>query len=266
MRRETTAGEDAMPHRRHDLLGTFSITALDEATGMLGVAVTSKAFSVGSLCPFALAGAGAVATQSVVNPLLGPAILELLAAGASAPEALEQALADDPRPGLRQLNVVDARGESATVTGSSCIPWCGGRTGRGYSLAGNILAGERVVEAMEGAWMGDDATGFGDRLVRVLEAGEAAGGDARGRQSAALLIVHRTAVPCIRLQVDDHPDPVGELRRLWSLAAEPDPDDGMSFFDFIAAMAGDPTWTWPVDDDELEEERRGAEARLAADG
>lgn len=251
-----------MPHSRHALLGTFSMTALDEPTGRLGVAVTSKAFSVGSMCPFAAAGAGAVATQSIVNPLLGPAVLGLLAAGVPAPEALERALASDPQPGLRQLNVVGADGESATFTGPGCIPWCGGRKGHGYALAGNILAGEQVVEAMEAAWTRRDDLEFADALISVLEAGEAAGGDARGRQSAALLIVHRTAVPWVRLQVDDHPEPLVELRRLYRLATEPDPDDQKSFLDFTAPFAADPSWTWHVDDGELEEERRQARARL----
>jgi uncharacterized Ntn-hydrolase superfamily protein len=251
-----------MSSRRPQLLGTFSIAAIDDASGMLGVAVTSKAFSVGLLCPFARAGAGAVATQSLVNPSLGPAILDLLAGGLPADEALAAALARDPRPDLRQLNVVDVRGGSATFTGEACIPWCGGRRAAGYALAGNILAGEAVVEAMERSFVAGAGLGLADRLIGVLEAGQAAGGDARGKQSAALLVVHRTAVPYLRLQVDDHPEPVAELRRLFGLASEPDPDDGTTMLDFMGAVAADASWTWPVDDEEWKAEVKAAQARL----
>ena len=246
------------------LLGTFSIAARDEEGGRLGVAVTSKAFSVGMLCPFACAGVGAVATQSLVNPALGPAILDLLAADLGPEEALAAALAQDPRPDLRQLNVVDAHGSSATFTGESCIPWCGGRRGPGYALAGNILVGEAVVEAMERAFVAGGGGDLAERRIAVLEAGQEAGGDARGKQSAALLIVDRTAVPYLRLQVEDHAEPVTELRRLYELAAEVDPDDGSTMLDFMGGVAADAAWTWPVDDDEWQAEADQARARLDA--
>ncbi len=254
-----------MSSQRREVLGTFSIAALDDVSGMLGVAVTSRAFSVGMVCPFVRAGVGAVATQSLVNPLLGPAILDLLGDGMAAGEALETALSNDPRPDLRQLNVVDSRGGSATFTGGACIPWCGGRRAAGYALGGNILAGEAVVAAMKSAFEEGAEAAFADRLIGVLEAGQAAGGDARGRQSAALLVAHRTRVPFLRLQVDDHPDPVAELRRLYTLACAPDPDDGATVLDFMAGFARDPAFTWPVDDAAWEAEAGDARARIDAD-
>lgn len=252
------------------LLGTFSITARDEASGMLGVAVTSKAFSVGMQCPFARAGVGAVATQSLVNPSLGPTILDFLAAGLEAEAALAAALADDPRPELRQLNVVDAQGRAATFTGKRCISWCGGRMAPDFALAGNILVGESVVEAMERAFVSGATRDLADRLIGVLEAGQKAGGDARGRQSAALLVVHRTRVPYLRLQVDDHSDPVVELRRLFELAGEPDEEEGGTIFasplDFMSNVAAHDGWTEPIDDDQWDAEVRAARSRLGARG
>ena len=200
-------------------LATFSVAARDPASGMLGVAVSSKAFAAGSLCPFVAAGVGAVATQAWVNPYLGPAVLGLLGGGLGAEDALTRALADDPRPDLRQLNVVDALGRSATYTGSNTDPWCGGRNGPDYALAGNILVSEDTVTAMEGAFLTVRGHDLADRLIAALEAGQQAGGDARGRQSAAVIVANRTQLPFIDLRVDDHPDPVAELRRLYSVAA-----------------------------------------------
>jgi len=246
------------------LLGTFSIAARDEASGMLGVAVTSKAFSVGMVCPFARAGVGAVATQSLVNPSLGPAILDFLADGLEPEAAMAAALATDPRPDLRQLNVVDARGRSVTFTGERCIPWCGGRMAPDFALAGNILVGEAVVEAMEEAFVAGGGRDLGERLIRTLEAGQAAGGDARGKQSAALVVVHRTAVPYLRLQVEDHSDPLVELRRLFELACEPD-EDGDTMLDFMSAVAAEPGFTPPIEDDWIDGEIAAARARLGAE-
>ncbi len=205
-------------------LSTFSIAARDPLTGMLGVAVSSKAFSVGSLCPFVAAGVGAVATQAWVNPYLGPAILGLLGGGLDAEDALTRALADDPRPELRQLNVVDARGRSATYTGPGTDPWCGGHSGADYAVAGNILVSEATIDAMERTFLAVAGHDLADRLISVLEAGQAAGGDARGRQSAAVIVANRTILPYLDLRVDDHPDPVAELRRLYRVVA--DEEDG----------------------------------------
>jgi len=260
-----------MGHGPAPLLGTFSIAARDESSGMLGVGVTSKAFSVGLVCPFARPGVGAVATQSMVNPSLGPSILDFLAAGLEPEAALAAALATDPRPDLRQLNVVDAHGRSVTFTGERCIPWCGGRMAPDHALAGNILAGEAVVEAMEEAFVTgsqlpevDAGPAFAERLIRTLEAGQAAGGDARGKQSAALLVVHRTPIPYLRLQVEDHPDPVLELRRLFELARETD-EDGDTMLDFMAAVAAEPGFTPPTEDDWISGEIATAQARLDAE-
>ncbi|HJW74777.1 MAG TPA: DUF1028 domain-containing protein [Thermoleophilia bacterium] len=219
-------------------LSTFSIAARDPGTGMLGVAVSSKAFSAGSLCPFVTAGVGAVATQAWVNPYLGPAILSLLSSGLGAQEALARALADDPQPELRQLNVVDALGRSATYTGSRTDPWCGGRRGTDYAVAGNILVSEATIDAMETAFLTVRGRDLADRLISVLEAGQEAGGDARGRQSAAVIVANRTQLPYLDLRVDDHPDPVAELRRLYRVAAE---DGGGAFLRFqlkISSVVG----------------------------
>jgi uncharacterized Ntn-hydrolase superfamily protein len=204
---------------RGQRLATFSIAARDPVSGMLGVAVSSKAFSAGSLCPFVAAGVGAVATQAWVNPYLGPTILGLLSGGLGAEEALRRALADDPLPELRQLNVVDALGRSATYTGPGTDPWCGGRCGTDYAVAGNILVSEATVDAMERAFLTGRGHDLADRLVAVLEAGQEAGGDSRGRQSAAVIVANRTLLPYLDLRVDDHSDPVSELRRLYRVAA-----------------------------------------------
>lgn len=219
-------------------LSTFSIAARDPATGMLGVAVSSKAFSAGSLCPFVAAGVGAVATQAYVNPYLGPAVLSLLSGGLGAQAALTRALADDPLPEFRQLSVVDAMGRSATHTGSRTDPWCGGRCGSDYAVAGNILVSEATIDAMETAFLTVKGHDLADRLISVLEAGQEAGGDARGRQSAAVIVANRTQLPYLDLRVDDHPDPVAELRRLYRVAAEEDDGAFLSFQLRISSAVG----------------------------
>ena len=204
---------------------TFSIVArLDSppAPPEWGVAVASKFLAVGAVVPWARAGAGAVATQALANPAYGPGGIELLGAGRAADEVVRALTdADDGRDD-RQLGVVDAQGRAATFTGSKCFDWAGGRTGEGYCCQGNILTGADVVDAMATAFersRGDLAT----RLLDALAAGDQAGGDRRGRQSAAVLVVREgggylggidTAVD---LRVDDHPAPVGELRRLLEL-------------------------------------------------
>jgi uncharacterized Ntn-hydrolase superfamily protein len=219
-------------------LSTFSIAARDPLTGMLGVAVSSKAFSAGSLCPFVAAGTGAVATQAWVNPYLGPTILGLLGGGLSAEGALAKALADDPRPELRQLNVVDALGRSATYTGAATDPWCGGRSGADYALAGNLLVSGATVDAMEKTFLAVDGNDLADRLIAVLEAGQAAGGDRRGRQSAAVIVANRTILPYLDLRVDDHPDPVAELRRLYQVAAAEEDGELLRFQLRISSLVG----------------------------
>lgn len=202
--------------------GTFSIVALDSTTGELGVAVQSRAFSVGSAVPWAEAGVGAIATQASTNESFGPRGLALLAAGLEAGEALAELLAHDPDREHRQLGIVDARGRAATHTGSECLDWAGHRTGPGYSCQGNILAGPGVVEAMSRAY---EATGgeLARRLLAALAAGQAAGGDRRGQQSAAVLVVrpserypeYRTRY--VDLRVEDHLHPIEELERLYAI-------------------------------------------------
>lgn len=201
------------------LLATFSIAARDPVTGMLGVAVSSKALAAGNICPFVRPHVGAVATQAWVNPFLGPRILDLLEGGLAPDAAAATALGEDRYPAYRQLNVVDGEGRSFSYTGEHTDPWCGGRTGPGYAIAGNILVSEATVEAMERAFHDVRAANLAERLVAVLEAGQEAGGDARGRQSAAVYVMCRTVMPYLDLRVDDHPDPVAELRRIYEVAA-----------------------------------------------
>ncbi len=204
-------------------VATFSIVGRDSVTGELGVAVASRFFAVGTVVPWAQADVGAVATQSFANTSFGPRGLELLARGASADEVIKILLRGDDDPTRRQLGVVGADGSSASYTGSGCHPWAGGRSGRNYAVQGNILAGEGVVAAMEKAFLETQGT-LADRLFAALSAGDKNGGDARGRQSAALVVVKKGAGyggftdRAIDIRVDDHPDPFGELARLLSYA------------------------------------------------
>jgi uncharacterized Ntn-hydrolase superfamily protein len=206
--------------------GTYSIVAADPASGEIGVGVQSKYFAVGAVVPWARAGVGAVATQAAVVAGYGPRILELLEAGVSPAAAIEQALADDDGRATRQLGVVDARGVSASWTGSECNEWAGDVQGEGYAAQGNILAGEAVVTEMARAY--EQAEGsLAERLIAAIEAAEAAGGDRRGQQSAALVVERVGAGESSRrgidrivdLRVDDHERPVAELRRLLELHA-----------------------------------------------
>ena len=210
--------------------GTYSIVARDGATGELGVAVQSHWFSVGPIVPWARAGVGAIATQANAEPAYGPRLLELLEHGATPQAALATLLADDRAAATRQVAVVDASGAVAAHTGSSCIAHAGHVTAAGVSCQANIMASAAVWPAMLAAYA--QATGrLADRLLAALDAAEAAGGDLRGRQSAALLVVAPGAEPwraAVSLRVEDHPDPLRELRRLlalhdaYSLAGEAD--------------------------------------------
>ena len=200
-------------------VATFSIVAVDRKTGELGVAVQSKVPAVGAIVPFARAGVGAVATQAAANTRYGPAALKRLAAG-EAPDAVVKALTGaDPQAGRRQLAVINAKGRVASHTGDQCHAWAGGRTGDGYAVQGNILAGQEVVDAMAKAFE-ESAGPLADRLIAALAAGQEAGGDKRGRQSAALLVVREgwgyagLSDRFRDLRVDDHPTPIAELRRV----------------------------------------------------
>ena len=205
----------------HGRPGTYSIVAVDTATGEVGVAVQSKYFCVGAVVPWARAGVGAVATQAAGVAGYGPRILELLAAGLEPSAAIEQALADDSARATRQLGVVDASGRSASYTGAECNDWAGDLQGDGFAVQGNILAGEAVVQGMASAFRESEGA-LADRLMAALEAAEVAGGDRRGRQSAAMIVERAGSASSRRegidrildLRVDDHPEPIEELRRL----------------------------------------------------
>ena len=185
---------------------------------MLGAAVSTAVPAVGALCTFVRAGAGAICTQSRVNPYLGIDGLTLLAAGWMASEALEAVLRRDPLHEVRQLGIVDVQGRNAVHTGSQCPAWAGHRTGRGYTVQGNTLTGEGTIAAMAEAFEADPGADLPERLMRALEAGQAAGGDRRGRQSAALHVVGHEEYPYLSLRVDAHAEPVAELRRILEIA------------------------------------------------
>lgn len=205
------------------VVATFSLVARDPRTGDLGVAVASKFLAVGAVVPFAQAGVGAIATQSYANPRFGPQGLALLEQGASPEGVLEAFRRTDPHLERRQFGLVSARGESLTFTGSECHPWAGGLSGEGYAAQGNLLAGPEVVEAMVEAFLREERAPFPERLLLALKAGEEAGGDRRGKQSAALLVVGEGKGygglwdRYIDLRADDHPEPVDELFRLLAL-------------------------------------------------
>ena len=210
--------------------GTYSIVARDPDTLEFGVAVQSHWFSVGSVVPFAQAGVGAVAVQSVPDPDTGPAVLEALAARGDAREALRVAIGAQQDAGMRQVGVVDARGDVAAWTGAGCIAHAGDVEGFGFAAQANMMLEEGVPEAMAAGF--EAARGpLAERLLGALDAAEAAGGDVRGRQSAALLVVPAHGPPhvhAVDLRVEDHRDPLGELRRLlvlqraYDLAGEAD--------------------------------------------
>ena len=201
------------------VFATFSMVAFDPATGDLGVAVTSKFPAVGNGVPWARAGVGAVATQAAANLSFGEEGLALMARGLTAQETLKKVLERDPGREERQVGMVSARGDAATFTGRNCFAWAGGKIGKHYAAQGNILVGAETVDAMSRAFEASKGE-LPDRLVAALEAGQAAGGDRRGKESAALLVVRKGAGyggkgdRWVDLRVDDHSEPVKELRRL----------------------------------------------------
>jgi uncharacterized Ntn-hydrolase superfamily protein len=208
---------------------TFSIVAFDPATGDLGVAVESKYFGVGSVVPWAKAGVGAVATQSRAKVSFGPEGLRLMEAGKSPREALDALLAADPLRAERQVGMIDAQGRTAAHTGAECFAFAGHREGKNFSVQGNLLAGETVLTAMAEAYeraQKDEGTELADWLLAALTAGQAAGGDRRGQQSAALLVARAAGDPggdndrYCDLRVEDHPTPIVELTRLRTLHRE----------------------------------------------
>jgi uncharacterized Ntn-hydrolase superfamily protein len=205
-----------------DIVDTFSIVAFDPETDALGVAVQSKFLAVGAIVPWARAGVGAVATQAMANYTYGPRGLDLMSRGNTAAETVEALISADDEREHRQLGVVDAEGRAATFTGSECFEWAGGATGNHYAAQGNILVGGETVEAMANTF--ENTTGdLAGRLLAALDAGQEAGGDSRGKQSAALLVVREGGGyggdndRLLDLRVDDHPDPIRELIRLRGL-------------------------------------------------
>ncbi len=199
---------------------TFSIVAADPETGEVGVAVASRFFAVGTVVPHARAGVGAVATQSFANTTFGPHGLSLLSHGNSPEKVLEVMLGNDKDRSKRQVGLVSDSGASATYTGSACNAWAGGRAGPNYAVQGNILTGEEVVLAMERAFLSSGGRALGERLYAAIRAGDAAGGDSRGKQSAALLVCRKEGGyggftdRAIDIRVDDHSEPIREIGRL----------------------------------------------------
>lgn len=199
-------------------LTTFSIVARCERSGELGVAVATAVPAAGAMCPYLVAGVGAASTQSWVNPYLAIRTLDALAAGVPPDEALRQALAKDDAAAGRQIGVIGARGPGTAWTGAACTPWCGQLVGADFAIQGNMLVGEETLLAMRDAWLarlGDDLV---ERLMSALEAGDRAGGDFRGKQSAAVKVVGSEAYASVDLRVDEHPQPVAELRRVLGVA------------------------------------------------
>jgi uncharacterized Ntn-hydrolase superfamily protein len=213
---------------------TFSIVARDLKAGELGIAVQSKFLAVGAVVPWAKAGVGAIATQSWANTSYGPQGLELMASGLTATEVSARLTGADEGRASRQLGIVGMQGEPATFTGEECFPWAGGHAGKDYACQGNILVGEETVLAMARTFEGT-AGQLCDRLIAALAAGQGAGGDRRGQQSAALLVVRQGGGyggfndRFIDLRVDDHPQPIEELQRILQLHKlylfPPDPPD-----------------------------------------
>jgi uncharacterized Ntn-hydrolase superfamily protein len=204
-------------------IATYSICACDLEAGQWGVATQSKFLAVGSVVPWAEPHTGAIATQAYANPRYGPQGLALLRDGLAAEEAVERLTSADEDRAHRQLGVVDAQGRSATYTGDECHAWAGGRAGDGYAAQGNILVSSETVDALAETFEASAGKRLAERLIDCLDAAEAAGGDSRGRQSAALLVVERDggyanlSDVLVDLRVDDHPDPLVELRRIYRM-------------------------------------------------
>ncbi|MEW2384705.1 DUF1028 domain-containing protein [Micromonospora sp. NPDC047707] len=225
---------------------TFSLVARSDDGRLHGVVVASRFLAAGALVPAAEAEVGALATQAHVNLAYRPQGLALLRTGVAATDVVAGLVAADPEREHRQLGVVGARGAGASWTGPACHPWAGGQAGDGWAAQGNILAGPHVIDAVRDGWLGGSTLSFPDRLVAALRAGDQAGGDRRGRQSAGLLVVERgggyggTGDVLVDLRVDDHPDPVAELGRLLAvhtlLFSRPDP---ATLLDLTGAVAAE---------------------------
>jgi uncharacterized Ntn-hydrolase superfamily protein len=240
------------------LVATYSIAACDLDAGRWGVATQSKFLGVGSIVPWAEPQVGAVATQAFANPRYGPEGLALLRDGLSAEEVVERLTSADEGRDQRQLGVVDANGGSASFTGSECHDWAGGRTGTGYAAQGNILVSEATVDAIADTFEATGGKSLEERLLDCLDAAQAAGGDSRGQQSAALLVVERDggyaglSDVVFDLRVDDHERPLEELRRIYRL--------------HVAIFGTTPKEEWLAIDESLAGELGERLARLGYEG
>ncbi|WP_050631241.1 DUF1028 domain-containing protein [Bradyrhizobium viridifuturi] len=199
---------------------TWSIIARDSATGQLGIAVATRFFAVGALVPHIAPGIGAIATQALVNPYYGIDGLALLREGKNPHDMIAALLAPDGGRESRQVHVIDAKGRIAAHSGKDCVDWFGQIAGDGFSIAGNMLAGPAVLDETARVYAANEALPFAERLIKAMFAGEAAGGDKRGKQSAALLIHGTEEWPLLDLRVDDHTDPLRELERLEAVSRE----------------------------------------------
>ena len=209
---------------------TWSILARDEA-GHFGVAIASRFFAVGALCVHTRRGVAAVSTQALMNPLYGPAALDWLAQGKSAADIVATLTGADAGRDQRQLHVLPAVGAGAAHTGAACVDWCGHQLHENFSVAGNMLAGPDVIEATAQAFIATQGQPLAERLLAAMAAGEAAGGDKRGKQSAALRIHGDEDYPQLDMRVDDHLEPIVELQRLYQVSLE-------RFQPFAACLAG----------------------------
>ena len=240
------------------VVATYSIAACDLDARQWGVATQSKFLAVGSVVPWAEPEVGAIATQAYANPRYGPNGLQLLSEGFSAEEVVERLTEADEDRDHRQLGVVDSSGGSATYTGSECHAWAGGRTGACYAAQGNILVSEATVDALAATFEATAGTPLAERLIECLAAAQAAGGDSRGQQASALLVVERDSGygklsdVLVDLRVDDHERPVDELARLYGL--------------HDAIFGKTPRSQWIAVDEELAGELRERLARLGYDG
>jgi uncharacterized Ntn-hydrolase superfamily protein len=199
---------------------TWSIIARDSATGQIGIAVATRFFAVGARVPYIVPGIGGIATQALTNPYYGIDGVKLLREGRHPRDIVDTLIAADSGRESRQLHILDTGGSIASHTGSECVDWCGHVEGSGFSIAGNMLAGGRVLDDTAAAYLANQSLPFARRLIAAMRAGEAAGGDKRGRQSAALLIYGDEEWSDLDLRVDDHGDPLGELERLEQVSRE----------------------------------------------
>jgi uncharacterized Ntn-hydrolase superfamily protein len=199
---------------------TWSIIARDTSTGQFGIAVATRFFAVGARVPYIAAGIGGIATQALVNPYYGIDGLTLLREGRKPREVVETLIAADAGRESRQLHIMDAGGDIAAYTGRECVDWCGHIEGHGFSSAGNMLAGARVLDDTANTYLANENLPFPQRLIAAMRSGDAAGGDKRGKQSAALLVYGDEEWSDLDLRVDDHIDPLAELERLEQVSRE----------------------------------------------